>query len=858
MPDVDLAHRPGVELVNVGSWQLLSGSWNPNPKDILAAVEAAQCPAVRRPKLKLGHLDPRFNTPDDPTLDGTPSLGWYDNLRASEDGNTLIGDQVALPWLNAVQAAAYPDRSIEGKYNKRCALGHVHPFVIEAVSLLGETPPGIPTLKSITSLEDLPAALGVAAAGDEPEGGESVQATVRAAAADEAEPADDGDEPEHTGAIIALVPVAEDAARLAVDGGEPAGELHLTLAYLGEAADLGAQGQQDIIDAVSSAINGMPTVDGAAFAVTAFNPGDATEADTCLVYGVTGDLLDAVHDVVMQALDESTADVPPQILPWVAHITAEYTDDLSRLSELASRLGPVRFDRVRLAFAGQYTDIPLIDDGDGPDPEDFAEDSLEVPNILMPVAAASADKLREYWVHGRGASKIRWGEKNDFYRCVKQLRRFVADPKGLCNTYHREALGVAPGQEHVHAAAGEFDEHKHPRDHDGKFAHTAGGKVAAVADRAATVKASDGKTIELGFHDGAMTMRIPHDEHGDGEQQHAPDHFDSVSLDAKETAEFADDFDVILEERARYLAKAQVAWDRLTELEDSGKTSGPEYTKAQDDWFAVGGDGQRIAGGEVPGNGGGALVYELRMGHEVTDTEFVIGLRPPDAGPDWDLQETAADHAGAFLKMAGFRRLKKELAPAAVAASAPTDLPAAEPEHEETPTEEDPVSLSDDMRSRLGLDAEADEVAALAAIDALISRAEKPAEPTPEMVAASAAATETAERAVAAQELMKEELTRVSGELAEIKASAAATVKASFFSGLVTTGKLKPADRETWETRYDRDPQMVSEILSARAEGSEVPVMASGSIGTAEPGTTEDPDAEFEREFAGLFSPKAG
>jgi hypothetical protein len=77
-----------------------------------------------------------------------------------------------------------------------------------------------------------------------------------------------------------------------------------------------------------------------------------------------------------------------------------------------------------------------------------------VPNILMPVAAASADSLREYWVHGPGARKIRWGEKNDFYRCVRQLKSHVADPKGLCNTYHREALGVAPGQEGVKAGAG--------------------------------------------------------------------------------------------------------------------------------------------------------------------------------------------------------------------------------------------------------------------------------------------------------------------------------------------------------------------------------------------------------------------
>jgi hypothetical protein len=187
------------------------------------------------------------------------------------------------------------------------------------------------------------------------------------------------------------------------------------------------------------------------------------------------------------------------------------------------------------------------------------------------------------------------------------------------------------------------------------------------------------------------------------------------------------------------------------------------------------------------------------------------------------------------------------------------DLPAAEPEHE-IPTEpkEDLVSDLSAFRSRLGLDDTADEQAMLAALDELKTKAETPAEPTEEMVAASAAATEKAERAQSALELMKEELARQSSELATIKASAASSVKASFFGGLLTAGKLKPADRETWEARYDRDPEMVSEILGGRAEGSEVPVMASGTVGSAEPEGAEDVDTEFDREFAGLFSPKAG
>lgn len=57
----------------------------------------------------------------------------------------------------------------------------------------------------------------------------------------------------HTGAMIALYPPLSLAKALAVPGGEPADELHITLAYLGEAAEL-TMGQLDTIKAVVEAV----------------------------------------------------------------------------------------------------------------------------------------------------------------------------------------------------------------------------------------------------------------------------------------------------------------------------------------------------------------------------------------------------------------------------------------------------------------------------------------------------------------------------------------------------------------------------------------------------------------------------
>jgi hypothetical protein len=164
-----------VELVHTGTWDISTGRWTATRDDLLSAVAALDCPAVRRPVIKLGHTDPRF--------DGEPAVGWVGNLATARDGSVLTGNYMGLPaWLgardaagNSVLSSAYPDRSVEGVYDFRCQLGHTHPFVLTAVALLGVTPPGVGTLQS---LQDVAALYGVAAAG--PPSGTPVAALIRA------------------------------------------------------------------------------------------------------------------------------------------------------------------------------------------------------------------------------------------------------------------------------------------------------------------------------------------------------------------------------------------------------------------------------------------------------------------------------------------------------------------------------------------------------------------------------------------------------------------------------------------------------------------------------------------------------
>jgi hypothetical protein len=163
-----LSHIRNVELMHAGTWSASTGIHTFTSDDFAYAVAAIECPAVRRPVLKLGHTDPRF--------DGQPAVGYIDNLVTINDGHGLGGDYVGMPgWMTAeVLASAYPDRSVEGQWDYKCALGHVHPFVLTGVALLGTTEPAIGTL---TSLQDVAALYGVAASA--PAGGTPVSVHLK-------------------------------------------------------------------------------------------------------------------------------------------------------------------------------------------------------------------------------------------------------------------------------------------------------------------------------------------------------------------------------------------------------------------------------------------------------------------------------------------------------------------------------------------------------------------------------------------------------------------------------------------------------------------------------------------------------
>lgn len=198
------------------------------------------------------------------------------------------------------------------------------------------------------------------------------------------------------------------------------------------------------------------------------------------------------------------------------------------------------------------------------------------------------------------------------------------------------------------------------------------------------------------------------------------------------------------------------------------------------------------------------------------------------------------------------------------ATAGPLIVPAAEPD---TPTtQEDTMSLSTSVLSRLGLADTADEAAVLAALDARDAQIESltkqaaDAQAVADEAAAKLADATAASEGAAAQvraemvkevELLTSKVGELSAQIATTNAEKAATVKANVIGAALAAGKFEPVDRVQWEADYDEAPEAVTRVLDRIAPGTAVPVNAKGVTGPAEPVVDEA------AEFAHLFAPTA-
>lgn len=217
------------------------------------------------------------------------------------------------------------------------------------------------------------------------------------------------------GAMVALVPTPGNTARLTLEDGEAADQLHATVLYLGKAALIDDQTFATIMGQLIDIADEYPgpiIADG--FNVALFNPHD-DERDTCATLGLSGHTLHVVareiQERVRGQLADSTFALPEQHEPWIPHVTLAYTDDHTIIPQLADRTGDVTFDRIRLAVGDDVYDIPLIAGGPGEDRDDDGEvhtsaDAAELAAATSDTSQSFAESTTAMYYNDRGGEVV--------------------------------------------------------------------------------------------------------------------------------------------------------------------------------------------------------------------------------------------------------------------------------------------------------------------------------------------------------------------------------------------------------------------------------------------------------------------
>jgi 2'-5' RNA ligase len=152
-----------------------------------------------------------------------------------------------------------------------------------------------------------------------------------------------------TGGIVALYPSDTDAHGLAVPGGAPPEELHLTLVNYGEDVRGLTDGElrRRLDDVVA---DHREPIDAQVFGHAVFNPNDEQRgASTVYIVGDSPELASLRQQVL--SLSQDLFGPLAQHEPWIPHVTAEY----GALDTELKYTGAVHFDRIGLSWAGSTT-----------------------------------------------------------------------------------------------------------------------------------------------------------------------------------------------------------------------------------------------------------------------------------------------------------------------------------------------------------------------------------------------------------------------------------------------------------------------------------------------------------------------
>lgn len=152
-----------------------------------------------------------------------------------------------------------------------------------------------------------------------------------------------------SGAMVALYPTPPQADALAIENGQPAGELHVTLVYLGQATDVDLAKVEDALGADL----------GKPLAGETGEPFQFPEGEDGTPLNVSPDVpgLADFRAEVLRRLEAAGIEDASSHPDWVPHICLGYGNDPS---EAEAKVGlPLSFDSVAVVVGGDRTNVPL-------------------------------------------------------------------------------------------------------------------------------------------------------------------------------------------------------------------------------------------------------------------------------------------------------------------------------------------------------------------------------------------------------------------------------------------------------------------------------------------------------------------
>ena len=159
---------------------------------------------------------------------------------------------------------------------------------------------------------------------------------------------------QNPGVAIVLPVAAEDAIQLAVPQGLAPGDLHLTLASLGNATDQPPGAFWEVAAALKGALPTLQAVQG-----TLQGPGRFAQEGKpdCLYASVDAPALQVLRDQVMAALLAAGV-APATDHGFTPHITLAYAEPGTERGDIRPS-GPITFSSVALWWAGERVTFPL-------------------------------------------------------------------------------------------------------------------------------------------------------------------------------------------------------------------------------------------------------------------------------------------------------------------------------------------------------------------------------------------------------------------------------------------------------------------------------------------------------------------